>query len=238
MRRTWLLLGALAPCACHDGSSPTAPSAPLPALSLEHTTEHFTLRYSSASAGVVEAYGSALEANRARILADLAQASLPRTEAMLHPDAASFTAATGYQASGSVENEDRFHIVALPLSPELAVHEFAHCASMHLAPAIPNNPTWLWESVAIYEARQFVHPRGVSYLAAGDFPTFAQLNNRNGPYSIYDVGYTIAEAIVDRFGLDGFRRLVVALGDSSAALGVPLAEVERTWRAYVEARYL
>jgi hypothetical protein len=223
---------------CHDSRSPTEPAAPLAALELTHTTEHFTLRHSAASASVVMAYGDALEANRERILSDLGVASTPRTEGHLHPDSASFAAATGVQARGAVESANRFHIVALPFAADLAVHEFAHCVSMHLARAIPNNPTWLWESVAIYEAGQFVDPRGLSYLVAGQFPTFAQLNDRGGSYSIYEVGYTVAEAIVDRWGLDGLRQLVVALGDSSSAFGVPISEVERTWREFVSARYL
>ena len=31
-------------------------------------------------------------------------------------------------------------------------HEFAHCVSLKINPAIGNNPRWLWQAVALYEA--------------------------------------------------------------------------------------
>ena len=46
------------------------------------------------------------------------------------------------------------------------VHEFAHCASMRVNPAIANNPRWLWETVALYEAGQIVDPRTLPYMTA------------------------------------------------------------------------
>jgi hypothetical protein len=138
----------------------------------------------------------------------------------------------------STPTPSRFHLVALPFAPEVAVHEVAHNATLHLAPAAGNNPLWLWESVALFEAGQLVPPSSLPDLVAGRFPSFEALDRGATGVSVYDVGFTIAEFVVDRWGIDGLRRLILAFGDSSAALGVSRAELERGWRDFVTERYL
>ena len=224
---------------CSDRASPTEPSTAAggTALPLQRSTDHFLLHYSEATAGLVGAYAEALEGSWARITTDLA-ASPGRIEGFLYPDQASYTAATGYQATGSVDGPNRFHLLAIPLVPSNAVHEFAHDVMLHLAPTIANNPTWLWESVAIWESGQFVPPSSVPCLATGPFPTLAELNVRSGPCTIYQAGYVLAEFVIRRWGIDGLRRLVLANGDVSAAFGTPVGDFERDWRAFVVSRYL
>jgi hypothetical protein len=222
-----------------SGGSPTEPAGGGGGtLDLALDTAHFTLRYSTPARSLMTAYGEALEANWPRITADLAQPGLPRIEGLFHPDAAAFTAATGYHASGSVEGPSRFHVVALPYDATLPVHEFAHNVTLHLAPGVANDPVWLWEATAVYEAGQFVAPSSLPALVAGDFPALAELDRGAGGVSIYDVGFTIGEYIVERWGFDGLRRLLVARGDTLAALGVPFDQFERGWRDFVTARYL
>ena len=236
----WLALAVLA-AACRDdgGRSPAEPPSPIPpaALPLERATAHFRLRYSAPTAPLVEAYAASLEESRPRIAGDLGVTALGPIEGHLHPDQAAFTAATGQRATGAVDGPDRFHIVAVPYAPANAQHELAHNVTLHLDPRAGQGPVWLWESVALFEARQLVHPATVPYLAAGDFPTLAALD-REGRYSIYDVGFTIAECIVDEWGLAGLRRLIVAGGDTRGALGVSVEELESRWRRCVESRYL
>lgn len=186
----------------------------------------------------MSAYADALEADWTRITTDLAQPGLPRIEGLFHPDAASFTAATGYRASGSVEGPNRFHVVALPLDLRLPLHEFAHNVTLHLSPGVANNPIWLWESVAVYEAGQFVPPSSIPAIAARNFPSLAGLGRDGGGVTVYDVGYTIAEFTIDRWGMAGLRNLIVARGDTASALGVPFDVYERGWRDFVVARYL
>ena len=106
-----------------------------------------------------------------------------------------------------------------------------------VAPGIANNPVWLWEAVAVYEAGQLVPPSSLPSLVAGRFPTLAELSSRSSSPSIYDVGYTLTEFIVARWGLDGLRRLIRSLGDLST-LGHTTASFEAEWRAFVTARYL
>src|SRR6185369_1911018 len=104
----------------------------------------FLLRYGDAETTLVDAYAAALEESWPRITSDLTSGSLGRIEGYLHHDQASFTATTGFNATGSVAGPDRFHIVAVPLAPQVAVHEFAHNVTLHLAPDAGNNPVWLW----------------------------------------------------------------------------------------------
>ena len=235
--------GGLAPLALSllvacRGSGPTSPSetAKPALLPLTLTTEHFVLHYNDASAALMPAYARALEESWARITSDLGR-TVPRIEGFFHPDAQSFTAATGFQATGSVEGSVRLHIVAVPLAPEVAVHEFAHNVTLALNPAAPDNPIWLWESVAVYEAGQLVPPSSVPCLAE-DFPSLAEVNRRDGPCSVYRVGFTIVEFVVESWGWDGLRALVAANGDVAQALGLPVQAFESRWREFVESRYL
>jgi hypothetical protein len=241
----WALvtLLALAPLstACSDASrrSPSEPAPPAGPglLPLAFSTEHFLLRHDQSTAGLVAAYAAALEESWPRITGDLGVGSTGRIEGHLHPDQAAFTRATGYAgATGSVDGPNRFHIVAAPFSAALAVHEFAHNVTLHVNPGAGDNPVWLWESVALFEAAQLVPPASIDYLASGDFPRFDELG-RGGRYSIYDVGFTIAECIVDGWGREGLRRMILAAGDAPSALGVSLDELERRWRRCVEGRY-
>lgn len=233
-----LLAAATLATACSHEPSPTEPSPPpgTASLPLERVTEHFVLRYGPSTEPLMDGYAEALEASWPRITADLGAAP-SRIEGRFHPDQASYTAATGYVAGGSVEGPDRFHLVAVPFAPTNAVHEFAHNVTLHLSPAAGNNPVWLWEAVALYESGQFVPPSSVAWLSAGTFPTLAQLNDRSGPYSIYQVGYVLAEFVVRTWGTDGLRRLVLAGGDTSTALGLSTGDFEGAWPAFVLSRY-
>jgi hypothetical protein len=116
------------------------------------------------------------------------------------------------------------------------LHEFAHCVTLHLNPTIANNPRWLWESVAIYESRQSVDLRTIDYLAALTPPSFDSLNSFDN-MRVYDVGYSIAEFIVARWGQRALPDLIAGNGDTAGALGIPPADFQRDWFAFARARY-
>src|SRR5262245_40672423 len=233
-----LFVGAIAALSCDGSGSPTGPGSPSPpALTLEQSSDNFTLQYSEASAGVVQRYLGELEANLPRVLADLDVTLTQRIVGRLHRDRDAFQAATGFIGSGAARGPYLFDLAALPYAPSDAVHEMAHCVTWNRAPAALST-TWLWESIAVYEARSFVPPASIPDLVAGRFPTLAQLNDLSHRPSVYQVGYTITEFLVEERGWDAVRRLVVSRGDIESALGISTVEFEARWRRFVEQRYL
>jgi hypothetical protein len=115
------------------------------------------------------------------------------------------------------------------------VHEFAHTVTLRVNPTFANNPRWLWESVALYEAGQFVDPRGLSYMTSGQPPTFDQLSAIEDT-RVYDVGYVIAEFIVATWGEPGLIALVRQNGNP-AAVGAAPEEFRVRWLTFLRDRY-
>ena len=119
-----------------------------------------------------------------------------------------------------------------------AVHEFVHVVSLNVNPNFGNNPRWLWEAVAQYEAEEFRDPRDVDYMKEGNYPTLAQLNEGfNTGRSIYDVGYLLVAYIIDEWGSDALLELIKSNGDLEAVLSVDEQTFEKGWYQFVEARY-
>jgi hypothetical protein len=90
--------------------------------------------------------------------------------------------------------------------------------------------------VALYEARQFVEPARVPYLAAHQPPSLAELSSFSNT-RVYDVGFVIGEFIVARWGSAALPGLVRRLGDTRAVLGISEVEFEREWFSFVRERY-
>jgi len=185
----------------------------------------------------VQNYLGELEANLPRVLADLDVTLTQRIVGRLHPDRDAFQAATGFIGSGAARGPYLFDLAAFPYLPLDSVHEMAHCVTWNLAPPRVST-TWLWESIAVYEARSFVPPSSIPDLVAGRFPTLVELNDLSHRPSVYDVGYTITEFIVEEWGWDGVRQLVVSRGNIESSLGLSTAEFEARWQRFVEQRYL
>jgi hypothetical protein len=232
------------------GGTPEGPTNPDTPLATFAST-HFVFRYPPGDQAVVPSIASAVEREYTRILDDLRATAMPAVTVTLYADHAALEAAVRpivgtipSFASGLVTSSTAIHMMS-PSAPGWGpldrmqsnlVHEFAHGVSLHLNPRIANNPRWLWESVAIYEARQSVDLRSVSYMAALDPPSFESMASVDNT-RIYDVGYSIAEFIVSRWGQAALTQLVAANGDTASALGVPLADFQRQWFAFVRQRY-
>jgi hypothetical protein len=234
--------------ACGDAAvAPTRSEAPSGSLS----SAHFVFHYSALDGASVSTIAAAVEAQYARILDDLRTPAMPIVTVTLYPDHAALEAAVRPLvgtipafASGLATSQSEIHIMS-PNAPgggpiermqSNLVHEFAHCVSLHVNPRFGNNPRWLWESVAIYESRQAVDLRAVRYMAALDPPSFETLGAVDDT-RIYDVGYSIGEFIVSRWGQGALAPLIVANGDTVATLGVPLDDFQRQWFAFVRERY-
>ena len=247
-----LLAAALSAATLSCGGSAAAPS-PLAAQAVAppFVSAHFTFFYTTLDTANIGAVAQAVEGEYARILNDLGAGPLPTVQVHFYPDHQALEAAVAplvgtipSWASGLATAVDQIHLMSpnhpayAPLDRMLSnlVHEFAHCASIRVNARIPNNPRWLWESVAIYESGQFVDPRTLAYMAGGRPPAFATLNGLDNTL-VYDVGFTIAAFVVSKGGQAALDDLVRNNGDVGATFGVPLQAFEREWYDFVRARY-
>jgi hypothetical protein len=233
-----LFVTAFVSLSCRGDRSPAGPSQGGLGveLNLEESSVNFTLRYSERSASVVRPYLAELEANLPRVLAHLDVTLSERIVGRLYSDRDTFQAATGFIGSGAALGRNLFGLAAIPYAPSDAVHEMAHVVTWQLSsPAI--STTWLWESIAVYEAGSFVPPSSIPDLAAGRFPTLGELNDLFHRPSVYQVGYTITEFLTEAWGWRAVRQLVVSRGDLEASIGLTTAEFEARWRRFVESRY-
>ncbi len=120
-----------------------------------------------------------------------------------------------------------------------AVHEFVHVVTLNINPQFGNNPRWLWEAVAQYEAGQFIHPKDIRYLREGKFPSLELLSgpfNRGG--NIYDVGYLLVEYIVESWGRTTLLDLIKSNGNLQKVLELSDDAFQNGWRTFVEEKYL
>ena len=247
-----LLLAGLAP-ACGGGSPPVGPtpaSPPPPTVFETHPSANFSFRYTAVDAATVAQTAARVEAEHARITRDLGVSGMSRVTVTLYPDQASLRAGVAPLvgtipsfATGLVTGPYAVHIVSPSAQPGAydagvvdIVHEFAHCVSLVANAELRNNPRWLWETVALYEAGQLVDPRGLAYIRSEPF-TLAEMNSFSD-LRIYDVGGLIGAFIVDTWGRDALPRLVRANGDVAAVLGVDEATFVGRFLSYVRARYL
>jgi hypothetical protein len=243
------LAAALALLASSCGSA-AAPAAPSPAAA-PYTSAHFTFFYTALDSANIDAIARAAEAEHARILHDLGAETMPAVQVHFYADHQGLEAAVAPAvgaipswASGLATAQDQIHLMS-PNHPAYApfdrmvvnlVHEFAHCVSIRVNPRIPNNPRWLWESLAIYESGQFVDPRTLAYMTGGRPPAFAALNGFDNTL-VYDVGFTIAAFIVSKGGPAALDDLLRNNGDVGATFGMTLDAFERDWYAFVRGRY-
>lgn len=236
------------------GSSPTSPTRPptdTPTTFAQHTSEHFTFHHTAIDGSSIAATATALERDYTRITAELAVRTTPRVNVFLYTTREALRTAVRPMvgelpefATGLVTGADAIHILSPNLPAvwsygngvENIAHELAHCVSLVINPRIANNPRWLWETVAVYEAGQFVDPRSLPYLAGGAAPALDSFNSFDNT-RIYEVGYVIGEFIVSRWGRDGLIALIANNGDLPAATGLTAAEFTAAWREFVRVRY-
>jgi len=210
-------------------------------------SEHFSLYYDGFSEAGLQPIIDSLEENYNRIVADLAVGSMPVVRVKVWVSRAGFyremerLLGVRYPgADGYVFGSEEFHVMLVDDVAVKAVHEFAHVVCLNLNPTFSNDPRWLWEAVALYEAGQLVHPDRLGYMVEGDYPSLEELDSPYGTQGnrIYSVGYLLAEYVVDGWGMGFLRDLVRTNGDLESVLGVGAQEFELGWHAWVEDRYL
>jgi hypothetical protein len=237
---TVAIVAALLSACSGRESSPTAPSGSAPQFAT-HTSSLLTFRYTALDGSTIVQTAAAIEREHARVTADLGVSDLPRVVVTLYPDHASLRAAVTPLvgtipafASGLVTGVDAIHIVspnltsAWPYVTGVAsiVHELAHCVSMRVNPTIANNPRWLWESVALYEAGQYGDRRAAR--AFSGTPTLALLNDIDNTH-VYEVGGSIGQFIVQTWGRDALVALLRTNGNLGAVIGLTDAEFIARW---------
>ena len=230
----------------------------LPESRKQMKTDHFTFNFSqSIDTSKINELASSLENNYVRIGNDLKTSPSSNIEVNLYAQRWRYIKATSnWSASGNIEGISKLHFVEQAWgetdSKKVAIHEFAHTVTLKLL--IDNEPqpldsksfdkkfstfpTWLWESISVYEANQLIDPKTLPFLSNGSYPNISELNNRSKGGKIYKVGYTIIEYILHQYGQDKLIELVKNYGSLPKTLGVTDDQFCKDWFAFVKQKYL
>ena len=188
-----------------------------------------------------------LEDNYPRILADLKVEMMDPVKIQIWNNETEFQnvikrdlGTNFWGATGYVYGRNDVRVLNRGSAAQIALHEFSHTVSMYVNSRIANNPRWLWEAVAIYEAGELVNPKTLSYLVAGNFPTINELNTdfNSGNQKIYSVGYTLSEFIIQNYGKDKYVDLIKTNGNIASSLGISVLQFESRWKEFVTKKYL
>lgn len=221
-------------------------------------TQHFTFHFSSSidTLTIVE-LANALEGNYSRIGFDLETKPSDNIETNVYAERWRYVKATrNWSASGNIEGVSKLHFVEQAWgesdSKKVAVHEFTHTVTLKLLldneakPIDVKNfdkkfstfPTWLWEAISVYEAKQFVDPKMLPYLNNGQYPNISELNNRLKGGKVYSCGYTIIEYMLYKYGHDNLITLIKNYGDLKQTFNVTNDEFCKGWYEFVKDKYL
>jgi len=246
MRSATCLAIVISAIAC-GGETATSPSLPIASesLAMRVQTAHFQMFAGTATPdAMLRAAGDRLEAEYARILSDLGVSSHPTVTVRIWQDATSYFGeltrffGTRYQATGYITGPTELRLLAGGNLNTNVVHEFTHAVSLNMNTRFANNPRWFWETVALYENGEFVHPNQIESVSRGNFPTLQQLNaDANTDTQIYQLGYLLGDFIVSRYGRDAFIKLVQTNADLQSVLGLSSTEFEAAWRSFVRQKY-
>lgn len=218
----------------------------------EYQSAHFKFLLTGFDHANIASIAQHLENNYARITGDLSASNLPVINIQFYSNQSALHQALNYPNApawviGAATARDQIHMMS-PNAPNLnrpfdemltnLVHEFTHCVALNLEPRSGNNPRWLWEGVALYEAGQFVNPRRLSYMVEGHPPTLAELNvNWQANTQVYDLGYLLVEYVVEKWSRQHVVDLVKTFGNISSVLGISVSEFEAGWYAFVTKKY-
>ena len=218
-------------------------------LLLKKETEHFQLFIDDVEEEYLNNISEYLEVNSQRILNKMNVDNMPDVKMKLWRNSETFyeimLAKTGtvYEGATGYVYGNRECLVLLSnyfnMDSKTTLHEYAHLVTMQVNPGIPNNPRWLWEAAALYLTDDFVDPASIQYMISGDFPTIEELNigYNDGYQKIYQVGYILAEYIVEHWSMDHFIDLINTNGDITGILGVSTEEFEEGWHEYIRGKY-
>lgn len=211
-----------------------------------YNTSHFKILYTTLDDNNIKEIADSLENSYPRITTQLQSGDLPIVNVHFYENADAFTKAfpgLPVWAVGQATSVSEIHMIS-PNNPKQdyqtmirnTKHEFAHCVSMKINATIGNNPRWLWESVALYEANLPWDPHLLSYLVNQKPPSLEELNGFSGS-AIYEVGYFIAQFIVETYGTNVLKSLIQNNGNLKATLNMNEEEFTKQWFAFVKKKY-
>lgn len=218
-------------------------SIPLSAQNLPQAklreSDHFNIYYTEKDGSCINEVVQRLEGSYAKITEELKVSQMEKVNIIIYPNLEDFHQAINQPNApdwlvGYAVGRQEILMVS-PINPgpshndmyQVVVHEFAHCVTANIQPDV-YQVKWLSEGVALYEAGQRQQP-------PNNLPSLDQLNNSDT--YIYGVGYVLIEYIVDQWGLESLRTLILAKGDIPFVLHISTTEFEQGWSKYVSNKY-
>ena len=214
-------------------------------LTVQTSTDHFTFLYSEIDSLIIGELAERLENAYHKILADFGLNKLPKTTVRVYPDKQSFHRGINFPlgpedllatafgkddfrmtSPNSVNAEDSFLLV------KMITHEFTHCVHLNIDYA-PNNPRWLWESVANFEAGWFIDPAEIEVVRKKAIPPLSMLNGLE-----YQLGYVIVEAMKDLWGFEKVVQLIKERGDVQSVFQLSSKDFENKVYEHIYRKYL
>jgi len=214
-------------------------------LTFHKSTEHFLLRYSGVDAVIADTIAMDMEKNYTRILHDFKLEKIPLVTVRIYPDLESFHRGINFpgapdQVLATAFGKDDIRMVSpRNAGPErwmlayAAPHEFTHCVHLNVDYS-PNNPKWLWEGVAQYEARWFFDPNELESIKKKEFPSLASLDQGME----YMLGFVVIEAIKDLWGFDTVINLIKNHGDVQKVLNIDQIKFEEKIFERIYSKYV
>jgi hypothetical protein len=204
----------------------------------ELRTDHFVISYQGIYQEEAQDIADNLEGNYSRIRINLSDPDHDIIRVFIHPSQEKFNKGTGLPnstANGTSRGPNEFHFIwtnwfnsVFPDDPtKTAIHEFTHCVQLNILIkdaqnkwTIGNNedfdkvfeekfineyPQWFWEALCDYEAG-VVNRISVKYAMKKNL----RLKELNISNQIYNVGYTIIDYIVSKWGKDKLPALITS----------------------------
>ena len=221
-------------------------------------SKHFKFIFAtSGDSSQIKHLSKILEDNYNRIGDDLGTQPADPIEVNIYSSRIKYAMTTGnWTASGNIEGISKLHFMQQAWDEKdiakIAIHEFAHTVTLKLLidhepqpvdskkfdEKFAKFPTWLWESLSVYEAHQFVDPETLPFLQNDHFPALKELNDRSMGQKIYKVGYVLIEYILEKYGHAKFLELITNYGNIPAVLKINENEFMAGWYAFVKTKYL
>lgn len=214
-------------------------------LPLRKSTEHFRFMYSAIDSISVDTIAIDMEKNYKRILNDFKLKNIPTVNVRIYPGLESFHKGINFpnapdQVLATAFGKDDIRMVS-PNNPGpeswmlayAAPHEFTHCVHLNIDYS-PNNPRWLWEGIAQYEARWFFDPKELGIIGEKEFPALTDLSNGME----YMLGFVVIEAIKELWGFDTVISLIKTRGDVQKVLHIDDKLFEEKIFEHIYKRYI